>query len=486
LVVSFLLLTVITVSIVGVWQMRAWGLYLAIVLLALIVIMTHYTTDIASATRYDIFLTILENPNQISSLALLGVSSLFALVTMAYAHRLRGAGTFTIYTSGAGLIVGTLLVIFAMGISTGTVFEVLEFAGQQVRGATEPRVKDYSLGFTLMYGLILGPLWYRIVRHGRRLMATAKPDKKRSTPVDGPPVLYLRSFDEDGECARLATSRRKLRIRNWYKSVEELIADALNNCGPFIAIGKPQEELSQLGAARIYYDDASWQRAVSELAPHAQLVVVLVGQANARLADADGGVPLSKGLLWEVQQLSKIVKPENLILCVPERRTIDVDYAAFRINTVGLFPRGLPSALEKNTRFIYFDEEWEPRQLRVAKTGGFEANRGVEHLPERQREALRGLYNTFMEVRSPLWSQLIAGTLRFSLLLLVPVFVIVLLENLLGSDRTKYIVQSLYFIIFIYAYWVGLFGFVFRKGVMTVGRRIIGWVKPSSAYEPVS
>jgi len=58
---------------------------------------------------------------------------------------------------------------------------------------------------------------------------------------------------------------------------EVIVARVMNQVGPFIAIGKPGEELPDLGAARTYVGSANWQDKVNELVPRAQLVVFRFG-----------------------------------------------------------------------------------------------------------------------------------------------------------------------------------------------------------------
>ena len=129
--------------------------------------------------------------------------------------------------------------------------------------------------------------------------------------------------------------------------------------GPFAAIGDPTEGLPQLGAIRIYVGvDGDWQEMVSKMADKASYVILQIGKSD--------------GLMWEVQHIIENVKPEQLILCLPnqkfkitrlggfkkreqERQKI---YQIFRDKTQDYFPVPLPEKIG-GAMFIYFAPNWE-------------------------------------------------------------------------------------------------------------------------------
>ena len=119
-----------------------------------------------------------------------------------------------------------------------------------------------------------------------------------------PPVLYLRSFQDDGVSmfAEASTPARRLLKALSLPTSEEYTATILARIGPLIAIGKPDEPLPELGAARLYVAHDQWQRKVTELMQRAALVVVRVGA--------------SPGVLWEIEQALSMLPRQRLVLTV--------------------------------------------------------------------------------------------------------------------------------------------------------------------------
>src|SRR5205085_11213724 len=73
------------------------------------------------------------------------------------------------------------------------------------------------------------------------------------------PVFYLRSFRMDGT------------------PQEQKVMTEFRKCGPVIAIGRPDEKLPQLGAARFYVSHARWKETVAAILRVSQLVVWTTG-----------------------------------------------------------------------------------------------------------------------------------------------------------------------------------------------------------------
>jgi hypothetical protein len=73
-------------------------------------------------------------------------------------------------------------------------------------------------------------------------------------------ILYLRAFNDDGLGKTYADPRLNL-LQSTY---EQNIASELKKHF-FITIGRPGEELPQLGAYRLYINDNQWQVQVSNL-----------------------------------------------------------------------------------------------------------------------------------------------------------------------------------------------------------------------------
>ncbi len=154
-------------------------------------------------------------------------------------------------------------------------------------------------GFSVVLLIVAWRLW----RRSRQYSALGADEAMARDPR--PPVLYLRSFADDGE-AMLDGGSSSL-VRHGMKlfapvTPEQEIADILAHIGPVVAIGKPGEPLPELGAARLYVPDAQWQAKVVELMGKAALVVIRLGA--------------SPGLLWEIEQSLDMLPRRRLVFAV--------------------------------------------------------------------------------------------------------------------------------------------------------------------------
>lgn len=119
-----------------------------------------------------------------------------------------------------------------------------------------------------------------------------------------PPVLLLRSFDDDMMIVvRGARYSRSTDLHRKGMTFERVVQDHLSPFGPFIAIGRPEEPLSPLGAARDYVPDAVWQDEVQHRIRDAAVVVLVIGT--------------SQGLAWELSRLRDLGQLHKLILLFP-------------------------------------------------------------------------------------------------------------------------------------------------------------------------
>jgi hypothetical protein len=152
----------------------------------------------------------------------------------------------------------------------------------------------------------LALLLWRMWRRSRRHIAPSASDAMRADPR--PPLLYLRSFANDSSAVvDDHGSNAYDRIVGWVgpPSPEEEMARILQRAGPVVAIGRPGEELPQLGAARLYVADDAWQSAVLALMRQAQMVVIRVGA--------------SPGLRWEIEQALRRVPRRRIVLAFQGR-----------------------------------------------------------------------------------------------------------------------------------------------------------------------
>jgi hypothetical protein len=172
------------------------------------------------------------------------------------------------------------------------------------------------------------------------------------------PVIYLRSFIDDPWSAQTHANQSFLA----WETEEEQIAGVMKEIGPFIAIGNPREKLPELGAARAYVGDNEWQRTVSILISHAQLVVLRPGT--------------TPGFMWEVETVAKSVKPERLLFLIPYEKE---QYETFCQSADQYFPKLLPEYISPAKGFlnffsgtdvaglgslrgiVYFEQDWTPR-----------------------------------------------------------------------------------------------------------------------------
>jgi ankyrin repeat protein len=186
-----------------------------------------------------------------------------------------------------------------------------------------------------------------------------------------PPVIYLRSFKDDRGAGRPLGILRGSNIKYaWHMilgfynaphefmgwSEEEILAQVLQTVGPMVAIGRPGEKLPQLGAARVYVEDAEWQQKVHEFLDEAALVVLRLGK--------------TEGFWWEVEQSAGRLDPRRLVFLVPLH---EVQYEEFRKRAEKYFPKGLPAYSSSPLRslfgkrvdgkvrgLIYFKPDWTP------------------------------------------------------------------------------------------------------------------------------
>jgi len=185
-----------------------------------------------------------------------------------------------------------------------------------------------------------------------------------------PPVVYLRSFDEDKK------GDHPLHLNT--DSQEEVLGAFFKEAGPFVAVGRPDEDFPTLGAARIYLDE-DWQSQVVGLMSVARLVVLRTGQ--------------TENLLWELERATQMLRPEQLLLLVPSGRK---EYEAFRARAESYFPRPLPEYPSRTPSraglrgFVCFEPDWTPRFLTFRNM--FLRGSMLNPLPPALKATLRPVY----------------------------------------------------------------------------------------------
>lgn len=163
-----------------------------------------------------------------------------------------------------------------------------------------------AVGFALYLLLLLlaGELAMKSLFKARRLAAPTAADILRVDPRL--PSMLLRSFNDD-----LTPLKSRYRLGKGVPflptpeqlTLEETIANVLDEFGPIIAIGRPGENLPPVGAAREYLGNIAWQEAVDEHMRTAQWIVVILGQ--------------TEGLSQEYTALRQLKTLANVIVVFP-------------------------------------------------------------------------------------------------------------------------------------------------------------------------
>jgi TM2 domain-containing membrane protein YozV len=161
--------------------------------------------------------------------------------------------------------------------------------------------RGWDSAFGAVIAVLVAIAW-RLWRRSRKYGALGADEAMARDPR--PPVLYLRSFADDGEAliGEQAWWMRLGAVIATPVTPEQEMADLLDAIGPVVAIGKPGEPLPELGAARLYVSDDLWQAKVQELMKKARLVVVRLGT--------------SPGLLWEIEEALAHLPRQRLVLAL--------------------------------------------------------------------------------------------------------------------------------------------------------------------------
>ena len=130
-----------------------------------------------------------------------------------------------------------------------------------------------------------------------------KKDTLSKDDINGPFVLYLRSFKDD------TTTRKNASFLTDTRSEEEVMVEVLTEIAPVYAIGDPRDKKMPLGASRIYVDDDHWKSTVAEMAQKASVVVLRLGKTDS--------------FWWEVEMAIKSIQIEKILFVVPESKTFN-------------------------------------------------------------------------------------------------------------------------------------------------------------------
>ena len=208
----------------------------------------------------------------------------------------QGAGAPFILPRPAGALVGIIsLAVLGIGIAytfKGLRYLVLKPTLAQLRWSDLLGLSPRGVGLAFTVGgflvAVLGGALFRVAR------ALGRADTRRLLAVDHrPPVLYLRSFDDDTlPLATIASARRpffELLSFRGRDPFEEAVAWELATYGPVVAVGRPGRSLASLGAAREHLSDDTWKAQVAGRMHDARAIALAAGE--------------TPGLHWEVAQV---------------------------------------------------------------------------------------------------------------------------------------------------------------------------------------
>jgi hypothetical protein len=195
---------------------------------------------------------------------------------------------------------------------------------------------------------LFGP---QLLERGRRLRAT---DASAVLAADRrPPILYLRSFEDDdlpdpALPSIFAVYRLGFRppfVRHRY---ERTLTQALSRIGPVICLGRPGDEVPEVGAARFYVFDEVWPTAVTHCLRHSSAVVFTIGHGRA--------------LWWEIETALKLIPLERLLFFFPYAESPTVRGSTWRkyyaFLGLGLVTRRMLARMEaeRQSRYTMFRE----------------------------------------------------------------------------------------------------------------------------------
>lgn len=174
-------------------------------------------------------------------------------------------------------------------------------------------------GLLWLLGLLLGACLGLLATHslGARLAAASL---RESVQNDGrPPVLLLRSFEEDEArvtARTLAPGWLPLGLTPVPRlPLEQVLAHGLSTLGPVIGIAPPGTRLPQLGAAKKTLQHSEWRTEIARLASEALVVVVLATPATVS----------REGLGWEIDLLTQKITHSRLIVVLGPYSEADRD-----------------------------------------------------------------------------------------------------------------------------------------------------------------
>lgn len=241
-----------------------------------------------------------------------------------------------------GLVACVILLIAVVALTTGPI----RYWAEELAPPATGSLSDNVITAAICGGMIAGVgatvlVLTRIVRSiGLRLRTWRAEQTLARDPR--PPVLYLRSFQDDE------------RMLSASESFEQSLTSVLSDIGPVIAVGRPGERLPPQGGARLYVNDESWKTTVCDLMSRSALTILRAGTSG--------------GVLWELTRVVELVPPTRLVIAVPPMaRARDAEtWKRFCVLASEVMPHPLPARLDGAT-FVTFDSDWNPAVVPLPK-----------------------------------------------------------------------------------------------------------------------
>jgi hypothetical protein len=230
------------------------------------------------------------------------------------------------------LIAGLALLAFGLAdLAFGSSLRTLE------RAASLDIDPDQLSTALLVLGLLLIAIGGLAFRYAR-MLARAHADELRQRD-HRPPILYLRSFEDDRLSVATVLSARRpffelFRVRGT-DPFEETLTWELAPYGPVIAVGRPGRSLASLGAAREHLPDDRWQAEVGDFMRDSRAIVMTIGATD--------------GLRWEVEQVAAAQHVTKTIFVFPPLEADDLrnrwEFTGAALRDAGVDVPPLPTAV---------------------------------------------------------------------------------------------------------------------------------------------
>jgi hypothetical protein len=211
-----------------------------------------------------------------------------------------------------------------------------------------------NVASSLMVGaFILIALGAIVLRSARRLGSIRARQLTLRDPR--PPVLYLRSFEDDQLKLWTATFGRPSLIERFtlrrFDTFEEVLVRYLSGYGPVIAVNPPGTRLAPLGAARETIDSADWQSAVATWMAQSRLIVFATPPSQ-----------VNRGLRWELETVSVRGYWDKVLIVVPPVRAEQLQVRWPGLLDTGLWPFTVPGPVDDQHALVlaFRNGRWHP------------------------------------------------------------------------------------------------------------------------------